>query len=399
MRRLASALLAIALAAPLAACGAVGAPGSLAWRLTGGAAAQAARKPTKRTPGAGHLPGELKLHILPEATDAFVLQAIAGAKTSVKLQVYLLTHQGVIDALGAAKRRGVLVQVMLEEKPYNPGNPSNPLPTNKIAAKKLLEVGVASRWTNPTFKYTHAKAITIDDAVTFVSTANFTKSGLGVGGKGAREYVLEDRSPSDVSEFVAMFAADWDRREHQVSDPDLVISPTTSRPKIFELIRSAKKSVTIQVEVAGDPALDELIAAKVREGVKVRALLANLGALKHGKDLLEGLDAPHRSNQDVAASWIKAGAEVRWQETPHLHAKVISVDGARFYAGSVNLTSNSIDNNREIGLIVETPDLVSRIGFVLEQDWAHGEAIVPAPPAKKPGKRPGVSLEFPGLPE
>ena len=390
MRRLAPFLLTLALAAPLAACGEVGGSGSAGFRMAGGFGASAARKaPAKARHG--HLPGELRLHVLPEATDAFILGAIAGAKSCVKLQVYLLTHQGVMDALVAAKNRGLEVQVLLEEKPYNPGNPNNPLPTNKVAAKKLAAAGLTIRWTNPAFKYTHAKALTVDDAVTYVSTANFTKSGLGVDGKGAREYIVEDRSPSDVAEFVAMFAADRAHAPYTVTDPDLVVSPTTSRQRIFDLIRAAKRDVTIQVEVAGDPALDALIAEKVREGVKVRALLAELKKLQSK----EGAIAPVRSNEEVAWAWKKAGAEVRWQHVPHLHAKNILVDGERFYAGSVNLTTNSMDNNRELGLIVATPDLVSRVRFVLEQDWNAGE-VVAGPPARR--KREALDAFFPGLP-
>lgn len=393
MNRAVVALLTIALAAPVAACSASGPLSGAGWRGGAVAAQAAARKPGAARGRQGHLPGELRLHVLPEATDAFILNAIAGARSSVKLQVYLLTHQGVMDGLIAAKARGVDVQVLLEEKPYNPGNPNSPLPTNRAAAKKLAAGGVDVRWTNPAFKYTHAKAMTVDDAVTYVSTANFTKSGLGVDGKGAREYVVEDRSPSDVAEFVAMFAADRAHTPYTVTDPDLVVSPTTSRARIFELIRSAKRDVTIQVEVAGDPALDALIAEKVREGVKVRALLAELKKLQSK----EGAVAPIRSNEEVAWAWKKAGADVRWQQTPHLHAKNILVDGERFYAGSVNLTTNSMDNNRELGLIVATPDLVSRVKFVLEQDWNAGEAIVePPPPTRR--KREAFDPLFPGLP-
>ncbi len=391
MNRLVASIVTLALAAPLAACSASGSLAGSGWRGGAFAAQATARKPVRGRQG--HLPGELRLHVLPEATDAFILSAIANAKSSIKVQVYLLTHQGLINGLIAAKARGVDVQVMLEEKPFNPGNPNSPLPTNKVSAKKLLAGGVTPKWTNPIFKYTHAKALTVDDAVTYVSTANFTKSGLGVGGQGAREYVVEDRSPSDVAEFVAMFAADWAHQAYTVTDPDLVVSPTTSRARIFELLRSAKRDVTIQVEVAGDPALDTLIAEKVREGVKVRALLAELKKLQSK----EGT-APIRSNEEVAWAWKKSGADVRWQHTPHLHAKNILVDGERFYAGSVNLTTNSMDNNRELGLIVASPDLVSRVRFVLEQDWAAGENVAAPPPTPRRKRDEMPDFAFPGLP-
>ncbi|MNU06480.1 cardiolipin synthetase [compost metagenome] len=61
---------------------------------------------------------------------------------------------------------------------------------------------------------------------------------------------------------------------------------------------------------------------------------------------------------------------MRFQGAPHLHAKAIVVDGKAMYLGSVNLTTNSMDNNRELGLLVKTPDLVTTVARTIEKDWA-----------------------------
>lgn len=361
MRRLAPAVL-IALAASVAACGVKTGPSTPTSAAKSGMAVKA------------HLPGELQLFVLPEATDAPILQAIAKAKKVVRVQVYMLTHTGLMDALIAAKRRGLDVQVMLESRPYNPGNPNMPLPTNKKAAKYLGEAGIEVRWTSQTFRYTHAKSLIVDDAVVFVSTANFTKSGLGVGGVGAREYLVADRSPSDVAEFVAMYKADWNHQPYMPTDEDLIVSPANSRAKIMNLIKSAKRDVVLQVEVAGDPALDLVIAEKVKEGVKVRALLADLKSLKGMEAGTDPLP-PVRGNAEVARAWRALGAQVRFQGAPHLHAKAIVVDGKTMYLGSVNMTTNSMDNNRELGLLVQTPELVGTVARTIEKDWAGGHDV------------------------
>ncbi|MEB3197041.1 MAG: phospholipase D-like domain-containing protein [Candidatus Sericytochromatia bacterium] len=332
----------------------------------------------------------LQLHVMPDERDAFFLQSLASAKRSIKLQVYILTHAGVIDALIAAHQRGVEVKVLLEEKPYNPGNPGAPLPTNRAAAKRLTDAGVACRWTNPRFRYTHAKVVTLDETVSFVSTANFTKSGLNAEGKGAREYILEDRSPSDVAAIAALFEADWERRAYTPTDPDLVLSPDNSRTKLFELIRSARREVFLQVEVAGDPELDSVLAAKVKEGVKVRALLADLRRLAPSQDPV------YRSNLDVARAWRAAGVEVLFQRKPHLHAKAIQVDGGTFYTGSVNFTSNSMNNNRELGVLVQAPELASALARALEQDFKGAE---PLPATSEAPLAPALLAPlWPGLP-
>lgn len=301
-----------------------------------------------------HGTGELKLHILPAAGDGVVLDALRRAKKRVRLQVYMLTHAGVIDALVAAKKRGVEVQVLLEPRPFNPSNPSVPLPTNQAAARRLLAEGVAVRWAGGGFRYTHAKAMTVDDATTYVSTANFTKSGLGTSRSGAREYIVADTSPSDVAEFTAMFEADWEQRAYVPSDEDLIVSPSNARERLMAMLRSARSEIRLAVEVAGDPALDALIAERAAAGVKVRALLADIEA-----------------NRRPAAAWTRAGASVRIQRAPHLHAKTFVVDGALAYVGSVNMTTNSMDANRELGLRIATRAVITGLTKTIDADWAQ----------------------------
>lgn len=36
---------------------------------------------------------------------------------------------------------------------------------------------------------------------------------------------------------------------------------------------------------------------------------------------------------------------------PYLHGKIILVDGQKVFLGSQNLTKNSLENNREVGII------------------------------------------------
>jgi cardiolipin synthase len=326
--------------------------------------------------------GALRLITLPEAGDAFFLRALHQARTTIRLQVYLLTHDGVIAELIAARARGVEVQVILEQTPFNEpkiSNPANPkaapVPANQLAAAKLASGGVTVTWSSDAFTFTHAKALTIDDQVTFVSTANFTRSGLAMSGTGSREYMIEDRAPGDVAEFVGLFKADRAHTPYQPANPALVVSPVNARQKLMALIGSAKHDVAIQVEVAGDPALDALIATKCHEGVQVRAMLAEMGSHK---------GPGSGANATSARAWMQAGAQVRYQDTPHLHAKAIVVDGATLYVGSVNLTTTSMDQNRELGLLVSQADIVNGVRQTFEHDWAGARPTSKRAPLKAP---------------
>jgi phosphatidylserine/phosphatidylglycerophosphate/cardiolipin synthase-like enzyme len=324
----------------------------------------------QKTAHGGYKSGNRTLYVLPEAGPGFMHAAIAQARRSIKLEVYILTEQGVVDGLIAAKNRGVDVQVMVEPKPFNPGNPHAPLPVNHKAVNALRAGGVPVMDTNPAYTYTHAKFMSVDDATTFVSTANFTRTGLGTDPKGNREYVVEDHAPADVAEFVRVFQADQARQAYQPSNPESVISPVNARAQILGVIAAAKKEVLIADEVAGDPQVTATIQAATARGVRVRCLL---------EDFKPTASDPDPLNYQTARAWTAAGAQVRLMTKPTLHAKTIIADGRSMYVGSENLTTNSLDHNREIGLRLDDAALVAPVLKTTEADWANAHAA----PGKK----------------
>src|SRR3712207_9468384 len=56
-----------------------------------------------------------------------------------------------------------------------------------------------------------------------------------------------------------------------------------------------------------------------------------------------------------------AGVEVRLASSLAIHAKLIVADGKRAFIGSQNLSATSLDQNRELGIIVEDPVNLSRL--------------------------------------
>jgi phosphatidylserine/phosphatidylglycerophosphate/cardiolipin synthase-like enzyme len=66
-------------------------------------------------------------------------------------------------------------------------------------------------------------------------------------------------------------------------------------------------------------------------------------------------------------------------KTVTLHAKCIIADGKAAYVGSENMTANSLDNNREMGIIVQDPSVVNKLSAVAAEDWRNNP---PAPAAK-----------------
>ena len=60
---------------------------------------------------------------------------------------------------------------------------------------------------------------------------------------------------------------------------------------------------------------------------------------------------------------------------PYLHAKAIVIDSVRAYVGSENFTDNSLNMNRELGLIIGAPSEVAKVQTTVRADFAAGTAL------------------------
>ena len=54
----------------------------------------------------------------------------------------------------------------------------------------------------------------------------------------------------------------------------------------------------------------------------------------------------------------------------YIHAKAIDVDGARVFLGSENFSVESMDYNRELGVITASPSIRAAVGRTLAADFA-----------------------------
>lgn len=339
-------LLALGLALALGACGRPG------WAPRASVAQRPVAAPLKAK---AHAPGEIRLFLQPEAGLGPILQAIAQAKRSVWVQVYMLTEPAIVEALAQAAGRGLEVRVLLEGEPAQPGRSSTPLGTAEGVAQVLSARGVQVRFSDPRFTYTHAKAMLVDGATAYVLTFNLTKAAVAAN----REVGVVDQSPSDVAEFVRLFQADWDRQPFKALDEDLVVSPDNARYRLFGLMEQAKRQLFVGMEVLSDPEALALLVAKKRAGVDVRVLLGGVKKLP--------------ANRAGQLFLNQNGVPARSQAKPYLHGKYLVVDGAFAYVGSINLTANSMDLNRELGLLLQDAGAVGTLGSVFRRDWASAD--------------------------
>jgi cardiolipin synthase A/B len=291
-------------------------------------------------------PMPIDVAVTPEAGEAPYLAALQGAQHSIDLQVYLMGYGGILDQLKAKAAAGVSVRVILD---------SAKIDTNQKYFDLLTAAGAQVKWSDDRFVYQHSKFFIVDNEVAVISTGNFSKT---YSIELERNHVATDRDAADLKDLRAMFDADWAGVGATFTLPctRLLVAPINARERILALIDSAQTTLEIESMQFGDAAVRAAVKARVLAGVSVRALIADpswISANTYAAQYLADLGVP--------AKWI-----------PHLHTKVMVVDGARAYLGSENLSSNSLDNNREVGLIVTDPSSIAPIATTFESDWLAG---------------------------
>ena len=277
------------------------------------------------------------------------MEEIEAARQTIALEVYLLSDEETIVALEQAATRGVHVRVILEEQPF--GGAGN----QPEIYERLREAGVDVRWSNPVFRFTHIKTFVVDRRTAVVMNQNLTESSFTRN----REFGVVTTRPGEVAQAAAIFETDWARTAEPAGGP-LVVSPTTSRRELLALIDGADRSLDLYAEVVRDPEIMDALSNAARRGVRVRLVMS-------GNPNGDDDNAPERRELAVA------GVQVRLARGVYVHAKVILADGTRAFVGSQNLTATSLDQNRELGIMLDDPASLSRIMRTFERDFAGGQ--------------------------
>lgn len=296
------------------------------------------------------------LYVEPDDGEGVITSAINNARKSIWLEMYLLTDRNVISALEDAAHRNIDVRVMLEDHPYGGGSLSP-----KETLQKLQYAGVKTMTTNPQFALTHEKGMVIDGQTAYIMTSNFTLSALG-GSKSTsnREYGIIDGNTKDVQTVQNIFQADWNRQTPTINDSNLVVSPINSRSSLTGLINSAHQTLLVEAEEMQDNSIEQALVAAEKRGVHVEVILPK-GQVQAG-----GNDSNSSGIQTISSS----GVQVKEDAKLYMHAKIFVVDGKTAFVGSENISTASLEKNRELGIILADSTVISKLQQTFQQDWS-----------------------------
>jgi phosphatidylserine/phosphatidylglycerophosphate/cardiolipin synthase-like enzyme len=289
------------------------------------------------------------VQILVEPSDngSALVAAIANAKTSVHMTMYLLSDPSALRALEEQHRAGRDVKVVLNRNFVDRDG------SNGDVFNELRGAGIAVAWAPAAVTLTHEKCVILDGQEAWIMTMNLDESAA----KNNREYLAIDSDFADVREAEAIFEADFAGTPATVSGK-LVVSPVNARAKLVALLQTAKRTIDLEGEELSDSEVVSALTKAAAEGVRIRVVLSDM--------------APFAAQTTAVTVLTAAGIPVVTVSRPYIHAKAIVVDGIAAYVGSENFTAASLGYNRELGVLFDAPAAVKKVDATISGDFAVG---------------------------
>ncbi|NBX93206.1 MAG: hypothetical protein EB078_02445 [Proteobacteria bacterium] len=279
------------------------------------------------------------------------------------------------------------------------------------------------------FRYNHAKYIVIDEASVLVGSENYSPSGQPNPGssRGTRGWQTFVYDPQIAKTFLRLFekdcstkygdlimlvdptknrlpqvlgrVSDWisdmqtsahhivERFAWMLSDEpktleadhvEILTSPDSSLDGLLAFIRSAKTTLDLELMSFNpmwgktgeqSPLLQALVAAAKRN-VKVRILINDstaFGGSEEGDlNAIEAINSIAKTNNLPMQAVI---ADVKAMGVKYVHNKGALADGYKTLVSSINWNQNSVENNRETAISVDSRDINSHYQSIFDLDW------------------------------
>nr|WSY49072.1 phospholipase D-like domain-containing protein [Streptomyces sp. NBC_00886] len=281
---------------------------------------------------------------------------INSATSSLDMTMYELEDTTAVNDLIALEKKGVTVRVVLDRAHQS---------ANSSAYTSLTNAGAGVVWSPSSFVYTHQKTITVDSTKSLVLTGNLTSQYYSTG----RDYGVFTDDTRDVAAIGKVFAADYAGTSITPTDGDhLLWSPTDSRSRLLTVINAATKTLDVEELEFSDSTVVNAIVARAKAGVTVRVVL----------------ETPSSYSSEVSAIKAAGGTVVGYSDPDgfYIHAKAMVADYGlstqEVEAGSMNISSNSLSNNRELGIILTGTGVAQSVATTVEttfkSDYAGGTA-------------------------
>ncbi len=283
----------------------------------------------------------------PGSTASTLIDLVNSAQHRLLIEAFALADQPVIDAVLAARRRGVDVRVMLD-----------PAGLNTSGTLQQLQQGNAlTRLPNPSYAESHLSFAVIDASTVVVGTGGFTAEALGATGAA---YLIVDTYRYDVLQAASLFYDDWLRQPVNHFSHHLLIFPDDTAA-LASLVRDARNRIELYTAYLSDTSL-------------VQALY---GA--HGSGALVRLLTPRQSMNNALVPFGTDGS-VRFSDQGS--GTILVLDRHTALLGSMDLSGTTMTRHRELGVLIDDPSIVSMLDRTFFSSFGRAVPLRPRPVGK-----------------
>ena len=340
---------------------------------------------------------DVKPFTFPECGGKPVLESLMGATKSVKISIYMLTSAYVGSVLADLEKKGVDVQVIIENKPLVQESTK----TGEDVLKAIVDVGAEVKFigggTYDRYSYVHNKYAIIDDKEVIITSENWTDGNISTkGNRGWGAVIYGKEFASQMNEF---FMNDWNFNEDfiifdakypsieaatlpTVSTVESYVNSVDYAPKTYENVGTSIymspdntfKALMYLIENADTRVYTEQM--DIGSSFRTFATTSPLSAMIKASD--RGVDARFMVTKDKNVDFIEklntetnvksAGMTRSGYQT--MHNKGVIIDDT-VWVSSVNWTDNAFMNNRECGLYLQSKEITQFYLDSYMSDWDY----------------------------
>ncbi len=336
--------------------------------------------------------------VSPDCSFAVLKRELDNATSSIYLNLYEFDHSRLNEYLLRAMNRGVRVHLLLEVKPVGGMGDAE-----RCIAAQIEDNGGFVRFSHDRF-LNHAKYAIIDDETLIIMSENWKYTGVPWNGEGNRGWGIVIRNREIARYFKSVFFDDFQRAvsmdlrcsryeyENEYQNVRIgmetqfeprtmkcnfslipVLAPDSAMSEILRMIKNARSYIYV-----------EQFSARLNWGDELNPFItALIEAAQRGCDVKILLDSRYLegdNNNDEVVSELNRIArarnlslEARLADLESLglvkvHNKGLIVDGREVLISSLNWNTKSI-YNREVGVIIDDPEIASFYEQVFLHDW------------------------------
>ena len=286
------------------------------------------------------------LLISPYWVEEQLVDILSTTTYSLSIWNYLITEKMFITLLKNLAVLWVDIGIILENLPYWWDDKAFLNVQDKLVPLWVELQSDDQMWTN----FVHAKTFVLDESTYIISTANLTYPSLWRN----REYRFVGEDDLIAWNLQDLFEKDtlWEKIEKEDIHEALLICPIDCRDDIQTAINSATKTIKIETQYIQDDELVRLLEDKQAEWIDVQVIIW-----------------AYQDEWRLDSLW----TGVRQLTDPYLHAKNILIDERLLIMWSMNLSTNGLDNNREIWITITDPFVISQFVSQFERDWKDSD--------------------------